>query len=104
MGNEKHHWLIAGNVVAVAGKGQVGQKGLNTMVRTSTRHFTRADIAKGQEALMQRFLEETPKEQAGKIVDVFIISISHLGLMTQEEFDGPFSAPTTSAPEGDKAN
>lgn len=97
MGDKKHHWLIAGNVMAAGPKGQVGQKGLNTMVTTSEHVFTRADLATAQEGLMQRFVKETPKERAGQIVDVFILSVNYLGLMTREEFDGPFAAAAPAA-------
>lgn len=93
MSDLKYHWLVAGNVVAGA-NGKVGQRGLNTIVVTNTIIFTRADIATAQEGLMRRFLTETENAQDTKISDVFIISVSHLGFMSQEEFDGPFAKGT----------
>jgi hypothetical protein len=88
----KHYWLVAGNVVATGPKGQVGQKGLNTLITTTNGFFTREDLARAQDGLMQRFVAETKQEKGGKIVDVFILSVSRLGLMTQEEFEGSFAA------------
>ena len=88
MSDPKYHWLVAGNVIATGPKGQVGQKGLNTLVRTDTPNFTRGDLAAAQEGLMRRFVAETPQEKNGKIVDVFVLSISNLGLQTTEQFEG----------------
>lgn len=95
MSDAKHHWLVAGNVVATAGRGQIGQKGFNTLVRTEQPIFTRVDLATAQQGLMQRFVEETDPKQGAKIVDVLILSVNNLGRMTQEEFEKGFPAPTT---------
>lgn len=89
---KKHHWLVAGNVIATGPKGQVGQKGLNTLITTEQPIFTREDLSRAQNGLMHRFVTETPQEKGAKIVDVFILSVNNLGLMTQEEFDGAFAA------------
>lgn len=90
-GELKYHWLIAGNVIAAGPKGQVAQRGLNTMVRTTDPVFTRGDLATAQDGLMRRFLNETDQAKAGKIVDVFVLSVSALGQMTTEQFEGSFA-------------
>lgn len=95
MSAPKYHWLVAGNVLATAPKGAVGQKGLNTLVTSEKAFFTREDLAKAQDGLMQRFVAETQMTKDTKIVDVFIISINNLGLMTQQEFEGSFAAATS---------
>jgi hypothetical protein len=87
----KHYWLVAGNVLAAGPKGQIGQKGLNTLVRTTQPFFAREDMAAAQDGLMRRFVSETPQEKGGKIVDVFLLSVSHLGEMTEEQFEGSFA-------------
>jgi len=102
-GELKYHWLIAGNVIASGPKGQMAQRGLNTMIRTAEAFFTRGDLATAQDGLMRRFLEETDQSKAGKIVDVFILSISPMGLMTAQQFNGPFAeANSASAMMGSK--
>jgi hypothetical protein len=87
----KHYWLVAGNVIANNPQGQVGQKGLNTLVRTDKPFFTRRDLATAHDGLMQRFIKETPQEKGSKIVDVFVLSVSNLGVMPEEEFEREFS-------------
>jgi hypothetical protein len=98
MSDPKYHWLVAGNVVAGA-NGKVGQRGLNTLVVTGQPIFTRADIGTAQEGLMRRFLNETEQAANTKISDVFVISVSNLGLMTHEQFEGAFAEEATGSEE-----
>jgi hypothetical protein len=100
MSDLKHHWLVAGNVVATGANGQTGQRGLNTLVVTSEAIFTRTDIATAQEGLMRRFLNETEQAAGAKITDVFVISVSRLGEMTHEEFEGAFAEEAAVAAAG----
>lgn len=97
MSDLKHHWLVAGNVVATGANGQTGQRGLNTLVVTSEAIFTRVDIATAQEGLMRRFLNETEQAANTKISDVFVITINHLGQMTHEQFEGAFAEEAAAA-------
>lgn len=91
MNEPKHRWLVAGNVITASPKG-AHQRALNVMVNTVGPAFSRNDLATAQDGLMRRFTTETEQQKGAKIVDVFILSVSHLGLQTQEEFDGSFAA------------
>lgn len=89
MSTPKHHWLVSGNVI-VTSKSGTRQRGLNTLIMTDKPVFTRVDIARAQEGLMRRIVSETAMTKHDKISDVFVIAVSNLGLMTEEEFEAGF--------------
>lgn len=94
MSAPRYHWLVAGNVITNHPKKGGRQRALNVLVRTDDPFFSRENLAQAQNEMMRRFLSETDPDKDEKIVDCFMISISHLGLQTQEQFEGIFSSPT----------
>lgn len=91
----KHFWIVYGNIVLSDGKGNERCRGMNTLIVTDEHRFTRNELAHAQQALQMRFTTEAEQVPGFKIIDIPIISINHLGLMTEEKFHGDFSAPTT---------
>lgn len=91
MSELKHHWLAAGQVITADSKGVERQKGFNTLLLTEVHAITRSDLANTQKAMMYRFVNEAKQIKGANIVDVFVLSISHLGLMSKEEFNSGFS-------------
>lgn len=91
MSAPRYHWLVAGNVISASKNGQARQRGLNVLIKTDEPHFTRENLAQAQQGLMRRFLTEGPQEKGAEIVDVFTLSVSSLGLQTEEQFEGRFN-------------
>lgn len=80
-----HHFLIAGNVVFQPKDGPVGATALNGVLIQDKLELPVASLGKCQQVLQYNFLtkmEETDVE----ILDVVIMSITHLGHFTKEEF------------------
>ena len=89
----QHHWLVAGNVhyTQPANADQTHRSiSFNTLLITKQQHINRHDLARAQQAMMQRFVTETEDGKTGQIVDVFIIAINHLGVMSEQEFHKGF--------------
>lgn len=87
----KFYWLISGQVVTVnTRRGIENTKNLNVVTITEDVRFTRADIAKSQDAMMRRFVSECVQIPGFKITDAFIHGFGLLGHMTHEEFNAGF--------------
>ena len=85
---KQHYHLVAGEVLFVDKDGNSGCVRLNTMLTSDDGTVPVRLIGKAQQALQMRFfqnLEDTNLE----VVDVFLHGISHLGVMTEEEFSAP---------------
>jgi hypothetical protein len=71
-------------------------RNLNTLVQTKEPYFSRAELGKAQQILQVRLMRETFPENAipadVKVTDVFILSVSALGLMSDEEFQKGYDA------------
>lgn len=82
----QHYWLVAGKVkFAVKDSESVGETEHNTLVMTDHMRFTEKNIAEAQHGLQMTFEKKIPVETVN-IFDVFLISVSYLGLMNGKEF------------------
>lgn len=86
----KFHWLVAGTVTAVNRTGKTNVRSLNVMLTTHNPEISRIDLAKAQEGMCRRFVSETEQIPGFKIADAFILSISALGFMTEQQFNAGF--------------
>lgn len=94
----EHYWLIAGQVHYTHGEGHKFHRNLNCLIRTDRQAFAHVNMAKAQQLLQMRLMNETfaggPPE-GFQIIDVFLMNVSHLGRMTPEEFSEGFAALAT---------
>ena len=91
---KKLHWMASGVVVTShRSNGHSNSYNFNVLLTTQHEYITRNDLAKVQEGMCQRFVNECPQISGFKISDVFIMNIFPLGLMTSEEFNEVFQAP-----------
>lgn len=90
MDETRIYWLVGGEVVTANKKNLEKRRRLNTLVITQDPRFTRQDLAKAQQALMHRYLNEKQLEKGESFTDVFIMSINLLGEMTEKEFNVGF--------------
>lgn len=85
----QHYHLVSGNVVFnTADEQNMGSLALNTVLRSNEGNVPARAIGRAQQALQLQFFEKTG-DPTLKIVDVVIIAVSHLGLMTEAEFNAP---------------
>jgi hypothetical protein len=89
---QKHHYhLVSGEVVfRVPETEDIAVSRMNAMLTTEDSNLTLRHIARAQQALQQNFFKSI--ESIPEVINVVILSISHLGLMTSEQFN--------QAPEG----
>lgn len=88
---EQHYHLVAGNVVFNTAEGpnqMTGALTLNTVLRGPTKNVPARQIGRAQQALQMLFFEKTG-DPTVEVVDVVIISINHLGFMSEAEFNAP---------------
>ncbi len=86
--DKQHYHLVAGEVLFVNKDGNSGCVRLNTMLTSTDGNVPVRLIGKAQQALQMRFFEQLEDPDL-QVVDVFLHGISHLGLMTAEEFSAP---------------
>lgn len=101
----KHHWLVAGYVIYADPNNpdqENGQVSLNTMITTTEQALIRDDLGRAQAGLMQRFVLETTVGKTSQIKDVFLIAITHLGLMTEAQFQQGFDPKPEAKPRNQK--
>lgn len=93
-----HYWLVAGQVHFTLGDNVGHQHCLNCIIKTDREAFAHVNMGKAQQLLQMRLLNEIIGEQPPegfKILDVFLMSVSHLGRMTPEEFQEGFAELST---------
>lgn len=84
---DKHHYhLVSGEVIFVTKDGNSGCVRLNTMLTSDDGTVPVRQIGRAQQALQMRFFERVGEPEA-QVIDVFIVAISHLGVMTAEDFE-----------------
>lgn len=83
----QHYWLVAGKVKfhMKDDEQKIGESEHNTLVLTDSKFFNEKSIAEAQHGLQMSFEKKIPMEIVS-VVDVFILSVSHLGHMNQGEF------------------
>lgn len=86
----KTYWLFSGHVVTTHRNGTEHVKRLNVMLLTDDVQITRMDLAKAQEGMQQRFVNECQQIPGFRISDVYIESFGLLGQMTTEAFNAGF--------------
>lgn len=87
--DKRHYYLVAGEVVFINPDETLGTLRLNTVTRTKKQLFTAQNLGESQQALQMQFHRncETRGVPLLNIFDVFIMSVSYLGHMTEEEFN-----------------
>lgn len=90
----RHYWIYAAQILFKDSKGDY-QRSLNTLLPTDNKYVTRKDLARAQEATQVKFFQKTfPENQIPidvQVVDLFTVSISYLGFMSQKEFNEGFA-------------
>ncbi|RUX60181.1 hypothetical protein [Mesorhizobium sp. M7A.F.Ca.CA.002.12.1.1] len=100
MSLKSHFWLVAAQIVTVDDKSQEHRFSMNVLLNTKADAVARKDLAKAQEAALQRFAPTFEQLKGHTLKDVFLLSISNLGLQSQVQFHAGFS----DAGEGAAAN
>lgn len=90
MSLKSHFWLVAAQIVTIDDKGQHHPCGMNVLLNTKAGVIARKDLAKAQEAALQRFAPTFEKLQGHTLSDVFLLGISPLGLQSQMQFHEGF--------------
>jgi len=91
---KQHFHLVSGEVVFLHADESIGNIRLNAVLRTPSENVAARNIGEAQQALQMIFHKKVDEQNPMKVVDVFIIGISYLGRMTEQEFQKP--------PEGTK--
>lgn len=104
----KHHWMIAATLTVATQEGDDGEVSMssvnmNGIVVTENDYITALDLGQGNQLLQQMFIKRfNPDMQKTEIVDIFTISVCHLGLMKNSVFNNlpkSVSTPEEDAPE-----
>lgn len=94
LSKKQHYHLLATEVAFLEPENEmIGAFKVNVMMRTPTRNFTVKDLGKAQQIAQMQMFDKLQNEKL-EVKDVFILSVSYLGLMNEEEFQRP--------PEGTK--
>ncbi|ESX17862.1 hypothetical protein X766_15765 [Mesorhizobium sp. LSJC255A00] len=99
MTSKSHFWLVSAQVVTGNKKGHENRNSMNALLNTEKGVVTRNDLARAQRAVLGRFTTSCPQIPGHEITDVFMMGISHLGEMTQEEFHAGFNDVATATAE-----
>ncbi|MER9436715.1 hypothetical protein NKJ04_17630 [Mesorhizobium sp. M0618] len=91
MSLKSHFWLIAAQIVTVDETNQQHRFGMNVLLNTKAGVVARKDLAKAQEAAMQRFAPTFEQLKGHTLSDVFLLGISPLGLQSQAQFHEGFA-------------
>jgi hypothetical protein len=88
---EKFWWLVAGEVYfhPVGNPGQIQAANVNAIISTFGPAINGKSLGDAQRGLMQAAVDAAPKDAPVQPVQTTVLSISGLGLMTEEEFFGP---------------
>ena len=90
MSLKSHFWLVAAQIATVDDKDQQHNFNMNVLLNTKSAFVARKDMAKAQEAALQRFAPTFEQLKGHTLKDVFLLSISALGLMSQMQFHEGF--------------
>ena len=85
----QHYWLVSGEVHFTLGDNTALHHKLNAIVKTGRHGFAHVNMAKAQQLLQMRLVNEQFPEgpPAGfQIMDVYLAGVSHLGMMTEKQF------------------
>lgn len=80
-----HYFLVCGKIVFQTNEGESGEVTLNAMVTHDNRNVPARLIGKAQQALQMHFFKQI-EDPTVKVLDVPILTFTHLGLMTEKEF------------------
>jgi hypothetical protein len=92
MSEKKHYFLISGSIMFTVGdiknleNIQPSSIFVNAIVRHDDKNFPAQKLAKAQQNLHKSFVMKLPEPELANIHDIIILSVSHLGEMTEEEF------------------
>lgn len=106
---KRHFWLVAAEVVHHPVQDQTAMSAvkINTVLTTETPAVNAHDLGAAQ-AKVQQHLHMATQGREIKVVDVVIITLNHMGQMTDKEFFGDdpaesaVPAPTPKAPRNKK--
>lgn len=80
-----HHHLVAAQLVfQTTPDAPFQQVILNTTIRTANDYVTAADLARAQQGVQMQLHQQL--SEPAIVTNVIIMSVSHLGLMTDEQF------------------
>lgn len=82
----KTYWLVAGQVVTGNDKGQRIGHNINAMLQTDEPFVNALGLDRAQKLLMNNFLQRGPQNKGFKITDVFILGMSNLGTMSDDQY------------------
>lgn len=85
MAKSPHHFFVACVLLTYMRDGAPKQRHMNVFIETTTKKITMGHIDDARMAALQRLGQEN-EVTPDKVLDFCIINISHLGLMTTEEF------------------
>ena len=88
---QKHHFLIAGNVVFVNKEaGQPGSVPLNGVLISDTSNLPARSLGKAQQVLQLNFFKNSGVDaKEVQVVDVVLLSLTYLGCFSEAEFNQP---------------
>jgi hypothetical protein len=85
--NKKYYYLVSGEVMFADEKQEgIGTTKLNTTIVSDNPHVDVRQIGRAQQALQMHFFQRIERVDV-TVVDVFLLAISPLGHMTEEEFN-----------------
>lgn len=87
---EKVHYFLFATQVLYAREGLERTRNFNVMLPTENDFVNRKGLGLAQQQAQVRFYTEFDTHRTAEIKDVFILSISHLGAMTEAEFHAGF--------------
>ena len=92
MSEKKHYFLISGSIMFTVGDIQEMESiqpssiFVNAIVRHDDENFPARKLAKAQQNLHKSFVMKLPEPELANVHDIVILSVSHLGEMTEKEF------------------
>lgn len=86
---KKHYFLFAALVIYQKDKLE-RNKPLNILITSDEQIVTRTQLGRAQQQAQVRFVTEFDPEGKAEIKDVFMQSVSYLGLMDEKTFHGEF--------------
>lgn len=97
MSDKKHYFLISGLVMFSfpnperPNEPNISTMPVNAIVRHDDTNFPAAKLAKAQQNLHKSMMTKMPEEARAviNVHDIVVQSVSHLGFMTEEEFQAP---------------
>lgn len=96
----KRHYHMFSIMVIYLEAGKERRQFLNTVNPSEHPYVNSMDLARVQQQTQYRFQQVFDQQKKFKLLDLYVQSISYMGHMTNEEFDGGFSALTApKAPE-----